>query len=77
MSDRAVLAYDTYIVEIHFEKGYDNCAHCPLLETYSRNMCRRTGEYIGDTRGRGMWCPLIKKEGNNEFEFSDAESIGD
>lgn len=69
------IGYETYTVEIHFEKGYDNCAHCPLLETYSRNMCRLSGEYIGDTRGRGLWCKLTDKEGRiSGIAFQDAES---
>jgi len=54
--------YSTATVEIFFEKGLENCAHCPLLETYSRNQCRKTGEYVIDTRGRGRWCPLNFKE---------------
>lgn len=30
-----------------------------MLETYSRNQCRRTGEYIIDTRfTTGRYCPL-------------------
>ena len=57
-----VLEYSAATLDIFFEKGYENCAHCPILETYSRNQCRRTGEYIIDTRGRGRWCPLIFKE---------------
>lgn len=54
--------YTTMTVEIHFEKGEESCRFCPLLETYARNQCRRTGEYIVDTRGLGRWCPLIEKE---------------
>ena len=50
-----VLEYTTMTVEIHFEKGEESCRFCPLLETYARNQCRRTGEYIVDTRGRGRW----------------------
>ena len=54
--------YVTATVEIYFEKDLANCAHCPLLETYSRNQCRKSGEYIADTRGRGRWCQLKFKE---------------
>ena len=60
-------ACTTYIkatVEVFFS-GDACCQHCPLLETYSRNMCRRTGEYIADTRGRGYWCPLKFEEDEN------------
>lgn len=50
-------------VEIYFEKDHVACAYCPLLETYSRNQCRKTGEYIIDTRYTvGRWCPLKMKE---------------
>lgn len=46
-------------VEIFFEPGKVACSFCPLLETYARNQCRRTGEYIVDTRyTTGRWCPL-------------------
>lgn len=45
-------------VSIFFEKDHVACQYCPLLETYSRNMCRRTGEYVLDTRTVGRWCPL-------------------
>lgn len=34
------------------------CRYCPLLETYSRNQCRRTGEYIVEPKSRGNFCPL-------------------
>ena len=54
--------YIKVYVDIHFESDHFDCAHCPLLETYSRKQCRRTGEYIIDDRVRGYWCPLIKEE---------------
>lgn len=54
--------YTKTTVEIFFPECRVACQFCPLLETYSRNMCRRTGEYIVDTRGVGMWCPLEIKE---------------
>jgi len=51
--------YTEAIVSIYFEEGHKACAYCPMLETYSRNQCRRTGEYILDTRyGVGQFCPL-------------------
>lgn len=37
------------------------CARCPLLETYARKQCRRTGEYIVDDRFVGFWCPLAEE----------------
>ena len=56
------LEYTIMMVDISFEKGEESCKFCPLLETYARNQCRRTGEYIVDTRCRGRWCPLTEKE---------------
>jgi len=62
MKVNGCLEYTTAMVDISFEKGQEKCQFCPLLETYSRNQCRRTGEYILDIRGRGRWCPLIFEE---------------
>lgn len=63
MSD-GVLAYTEATVSIWFEPDHVACAYCPLLETYARAQCRRTGEYIIDTRYTvGRYCPLeIKNE---------------
>lgn len=55
--------YDRRTVDIYFPKGEVKCALCPLMTTYSRNQCMRTGELIPDTRGVGLWCPL---ENRNE-----------
>ena len=49
-------------VDIYFPKGEVKCALCPLMTTYSRNQCMRTGELIADTRGVGLWCPLEKQD---------------
>lgn len=57
-----VREYTRAAVDIYFEKGHEDCQHCCLLQTYSRPYCQRTGELIVDTRGRGMWCPLIFEE---------------
>ena len=55
--------FEALSVDIYFEPGHVACQYCPLLETYARNQCRRTGEYILDTRVTvGRWCPLYKKE---------------
>ena len=54
--------------EIYFAAGEESCQYCPMLETYSRNMCRLTAELVVDTRGRGYWCPL-------KFEKEEHESI--
>ena len=55
---------------IYFPEDYVQCSKCPCLETYSRNQCRLTGEYLVDTRTIGYRCPLkfIEKqeETNNE-----------
>ena len=51
-------------VNIYFDPGKVACAYCPLLETYSRDMCRLTVVYITDRRVTGRWCPL--KEENDE-----------
>lgn len=57
-------------VDIFFEPGHLACQYCPLLETYARNQCRRTGEYILDIRfTTGRYCPLkIEGEENEEKE---------
>lgn len=63
MKTDGCLEYVEAQVNIFFEKEHLACAYCPLLETYSRNQCRRTGEYITDIRYTvGHFCPLIIKE---------------
>ena len=60
------LEYVEAQVSIFFEPEHLACAYCPLLETYARNQCRRTGEYILDTRYTvGHYCPLKFKEAEN------------
>jgi len=56
--------YVEMAVSIYFEPEHIACQFCPLLETYARNQCRRTGEYILDTRFTvGRFCPLeVKSE---------------
>ena len=55
--------YEKRTVDIFFEPDHVACAYCPLLETYARNQCRRTGEYIVDTRYTvGRWCPLKEEK---------------
>ena len=55
---------------IYFPEGKVCCDLCPMLETYARKQCRKTGEYLADTRTIGYMCPLkfIEKqeETNNE-----------
>lgn len=54
--------YTKATVELFFPKGNVCCAICPLLQTYSRNQCMRTGELLPDTKGTGMFCPLKIEE---------------
>ena len=51
-------------VEVFFPENRVACMYCPMLETYARNQCRRTGEYLVDTRTIGYNCPL-------NFEMED------
>jgi hypothetical protein len=61
-------------VDLYFEPEHIACNYCPLLETYARNQCRRTGEYILDAKyGVGRWCPL-KFETNEQGEIEN-ESV--
>lgn len=58
-----VIKYTKATVDIFFEPEHVACAYCPLLETYSRSQCRRTGEYLVDTRYTvGNYCPLKFEE---------------
>lgn len=59
MSKNGVAYYQTASVEIHFPEDHVCCDLCPLLETYARKQCRKTGEYLLDTRVTvGYDCPL-------------------
>lgn len=59
MAQNAVYRYESATVDIHFPEGHVCCDLCPLLETYARKQCRRTGEYLLDTRVTVGWeCPL-------------------
>ena len=63
MADKSsCTSYITRTVDIHFTGDSICCARCPLLETYARKQCRRTGEYILDDRVVGGWCPLRDPE---------------
>lgn len=59
---KGTLKYTEATVSIYFEPDHVACQFCPMLETYARNQCRRTGEYIIDTRVTGRYCPLVIKE---------------
>lgn len=56
------LTYVKRTVDIYFSGDTVCCARCPLLETYARKQCRKTGEYIVDDRAVGGWCPLVNPD---------------
>jgi hypothetical protein len=58
--------YTHMTVDIFFPEGHVCCALCPVLETYSRLQCRRTGEYLLDKNTTGFYCPLKIMEENNQ-----------
>lgn len=66
MKSNGVLSYTTMRVNIHFPDGNVCCDLCPLLETYARKQCRRTGEYIVDSRCPGYECPLVFADNEKE-----------
>lgn len=49
-------------VRFGFPENRVCCMYCPLLETYARKQCRKTGEYIADDRTIGYMCPLEFEE---------------
>lgn len=65
MAEDKCLAYTKRSVEIFFPEGRVCCQLCPALQTYSRNQCMLTGEFIADTRGVGGWCKLVDPETGN------------
>jgi hypothetical protein len=63
MADKSnCLSYVKRTVDIYFSGDTVCCARCPLLETYARKQCRKTGEYIVDDRAVGGWCPLVNPD---------------
>lgn len=56
--------YTEATVRMFFPEGRICCDLCPLMETYARKQCRRTGEYLSvDTRTvTGYECPLFFEE---------------
>lgn len=57
--ESGVKYYTKASVEVFFPENRVCCEYCPLLETYARKQCRRTGEYLVDTRTIGYDCPLV------------------
>lgn len=63
MKNSGVTWYTKATVKINFPEDHVCCDLCPLLETYARKQCRKTGEYLIDTRNTVGWeCPLKFKE---------------
>lgn len=62
-----VYEYTKATADIFFVKGEERCKYCPMLQTYSRPYCQRTGELIVDTLGRGIWCPLNFDDGGESL----------
>lgn len=72
-----VTSYIHANVTINFPDGHVCCDLCPLLETYARKQCRRTGEYLLDTRGIGYECPLqFEEETSSEDRFKSPQIEG-
>lgn len=65
MKESGCTLYAKATVDIYFPDGHVCCDLCPLMETYSRKQCRRTGEYLFDSRTTGLNCPL-KFEGDTD-----------
>ena len=65
MANNATLWYTEAQATIYFPENYVQCSKCPCLETYARNQCRLTGEYLVDTRTIGYQCPLKFIERND------------
>ena len=64
--ESGVRYYTKATAEIFFPENRVCCEFCPLMETYARKQCRRTGEYLADTRTIGYYCPLqFETEENN------------
>ena len=63
-----ITRYKKATLEVFFPEGHVCCDLCPALETYARKQCRRTGEYLLDTRVTvGYWCPLKFEHKEEEY----------
>ena len=65
--ESACTNYSERWVNIYFTDDEVCCKFCPLLETYARKQCRRTGEYIVNDNVTGYWCPLLKPDEQGKF----------
>ena len=62
-TEQGCTTYTTRWVEIPFTGDTVCCARCPLLETYARKQCRRSGEYILDEgQDEPEWRPELYRE---------------
>lgn len=61
-TEGSCLSYSERWVNIFFTDGEVCCKYCPMLETYARKQCRRTGEYIVNDNITGYWCPLLSAD---------------
>ena len=68
--DNGVSWYTEAQATMYFPEGKVCCDLCPLLETYARKQCRKTGEYLADTRTIGYMGPLKFIE-NQEVNEND------
>ena len=59
VSEGSCLSYEERWVAIYFPEGEVACKYCPLMETYARKQCRKTGEYLVSDNTTGYWCPLL------------------
>jgi hypothetical protein len=74
-AENACTSYAERWVNIYFTDKEVCCKFCPLLETYSRKQCRKTGEYITNENVTGYWCPLLKPESNTLVNERTGEVI--
>ena len=72
MAQNSCLWYTEAQATIYFPEDKVCCEFCPLMETYARKQCRKTGEYLADTRTIGYMCPLKFIE--NKMEENTNES---
>jgi hypothetical protein len=63
MADNGCLHYVHGTLDIYFDPAAVDCDHCPVLETYARKQCRRTGEYLVNSKLTGWNCPIKFDEG--------------
>ena len=68
-------SYSERWVNIFFTDDEVKCKYCPLLETYARKQCRKTGEYITNDNVTGYWCPLLTAENNTITNPATGEII--